>query len=89
MERFPSCFALAQFLRGAIRGRKSGRLTSAITGDSSRRSGAGTSRDPLRTVFSRFQAIKGCPTGLRLAGEQPTPAPASLNFLRQPGSFSV
>jgi hypothetical protein len=32
MERFPSCFALEQFLRGATRGRKSGRLTSAITG---------------------------------------------------------
>jgi hypothetical protein len=32
MERFPSCFAREQFLRGAIRGRKSWGLTSAITG---------------------------------------------------------
>jgi hypothetical protein len=32
MERFSSCFALEQFLRGAIGGRKSGRLISVITG---------------------------------------------------------
>jgi hypothetical protein len=47
MERFPSYFVLEQFVRGAIRGRKSGRLNLGDYRRSSRRSGAGKSRASL------------------------------------------